>query len=188
MDANAPPAQLRRLDAEAIDAAAAALGALLAAAVAEGASLGFLAGLTPEQATRHWRDLAASAQDSAVIVAEDAEGVAGVVVVQPLPAAFQSHRAQVAKLIVHRRARARGIGAALMRAAEDEARRMRRPVLTLMTRRGSASERLYRALGWTLAGVIPHDSLAPDGTPVDGAIWVRRLDAARPDAGGHAVR
>src|SRR2546423_15433241 len=67
------------------------------------------------------------------------------------PAANQPHRAEVAKLLVHRRARRRGIGRALMIALEAEAARAQRPLLTLDTRRGDAAEQLYHALGWTRA-------------------------------------
>src|SRR5436305_748002 len=77
-------------------------------------------------------------------------------------AANQPHRAEVAKLLVHRRARRRGIGRALMIALEAEAARAQRPLLTLDTRRGDAAEQLYHALGWTRAGAIPDYALTTD--------------------------
>jgi hypothetical protein len=64
-----------------------------------------------------------------------------------------------------------------MAAAEREARLQRRTHLTLMTRAASDGDRLYRRLGWTLVGVIPQDSLAPDGTLADAAIFRKQLDS-----------
>jgi GNAT superfamily N-acetyltransferase len=149
---------------------------LLVDAVDDGASLGYMAGLTVDRAALYWRDAAARRDGRSVLVAVDDDGIAGVVTVAPLPGEFQPHRAEIAKLVVHRRARGRGLGEALMRAAEDEARAMGRPVLTLMTRHGSDGDRLYRRLGWTLVGIIPEDSLAPDGSFADAAILRKRVD------------
>jgi GNAT superfamily N-acetyltransferase len=71
------------------------------------------------------------------------------------PQENQSFRADLAKLLVHTRARRRGIGAALMVAAEDQARRIGRTLLTLDTEAGSAGERLYERLGWAKFGEVP---------------------------------
>ncbi|MBI5278664.1 MAG: GNAT family N-acetyltransferase [Burkholderiales bacterium] len=89
--------------------------------------------------------------------------------------AVAPHRAEIVKLVVHRRARGRGLAEALMQAAEREARAMGRPHLTLFTRRGCEAERPYEKLGWSLAGVIPHDSAMPGGTPCDGALYFKQL-------------
>jgi acetyltransferase len=62
-----------------------------------------------------------------------------------------------------------------MRRAEDYAMRMDRWMLSLMTRRGSDAEALYRKLGWSLAGVIPDDSVTPHGRLCDAAIYIKRL-------------
>lgn len=166
---------LRRLSADEIAASAAALGALFVDAVDAGASIGYMAGLAQAEAEDYWRGVARELQGRRVTVAEDAEGIAGVVILAPFQAAFQPHRAEIVKLVVHRRARGRGLAAALMRAAEDDARALGRTVLTLMTRRGSEGEHLYRKLGWTLAGVIEEDSLAPDGASADAAIYRKRI-------------
>ena len=86
----------------------------------------------------------------------------------------QRHRGDVRKLLVHRDARGRGIGAALMTALETEARPARAVLLTLDTASGSA-ERLYERLGWTRAGVIPRYALLPDGRFCDTTIFWKAL-------------
>lgn len=166
---------VRRLVPAEVLAHAEALGALFVDAVEAGASIGFMAGLTRERAAGYWREVAAHPEGRAVFVADDAHGPAGVVIVAPVRSEFQPHRAEIVKLVVHRRARGRGLGNALMQAAEDEARAMGRPVVTLMTRAGSEGESLYRKRGWTRVGVIAQDSLAPDGALVDGAIFRKDL-------------
>jgi GNAT superfamily N-acetyltransferase len=171
-----PPPSIRRLDTAAMQALAPQLAELFLDAVADGASVGFLAGLTPQQALAYWQDLAPQASQRAVLAGLDEEdGVAGVVMVVPAAAEVQPHRADIVKLVVHRRSRGRGLAAALMQAAEREALAMSRPHLTLMTRHGCDAERLYEKLGWTRVGVIPHDSLMPDGTPCDGSLFFKRL-------------
>ena len=166
---------VRRLEPAAIVAHAEALGGLLVDAVAGGASLGFMAGLTAAGAAAYWRAVAQAPQGRVVVVADDARGLAGAVILAPMRGEFQPHRAEILKLAVHRRARGQGLGVALMQAAEDEARSAGRNVLTLMTRAGSEGEALYRKLGWTCIGVIEQDSLAPDGRLVDAAIFRKRL-------------
>jgi GNAT superfamily N-acetyltransferase len=151
------------------------LGALLLDALEGDASIGFMGDLTARQATDYWRQLAAAADGRAVLVAGDAQGLAGMVMLVPNPNTFQPHRADIAKMVVHRRARGRGLAKALMGAAEQQALAQGRTVLTLMTRHGSDSEHLYRKLGWQLVGVIPDDSLQPDGALCDGALYVKKL-------------
>jgi ribosomal protein S18 acetylase RimI-like enzyme len=170
---------VRALAADELARATGALAELLVDAVHDGASVGFLAGLDRERATLYWRDVAAEPKGRVVLIAEDAAGIVGVVIVAPIPVEVQPHRAEIFKLIVHRRARGRGLGERLMRAAEAEACAMGRRVLSLYTRHGSDGERLYARLGWTRAGIIPDDSLKPDGTLCDAAIFYKRL-AERP--------
>lgn len=166
---------IRVLSAGEIAAVASSLAALLVDAVEDGASIGFMNGLTIERAAGYWRALADSPAGRVVLVAEDAAGVAGTVTVVPMRNEFQPHRAEIAKLVVHRRARGRGVGANLLIAAEDQARAMGRWLLTLFTRDGGEAERLYLRAGWRKAGVIPEDSLRPDGNLCDGAIFHKRL-------------
>jgi GNAT superfamily N-acetyltransferase len=87
----------------------------------------------------------------------------------------QPHRADLSKMIVHRRARRRGVGAALLRAAEDTARDCGRSLLVLDTASGDA-ERLYTRQGWVRVGVVPEFALLPDGALCDTTFFYRRLD------------
>jgi GNAT superfamily N-acetyltransferase len=146
------------------------LASLLVDAVASGASVGFLPPLSLEEAARWWRETLPRAQ---VLVARDAAGIVGTVQLQPARAANQPHRAEVAKLLVHRRARRRGIGRALMAAVETRARAEGWTLLTLDTKRGDAAESLYRRLGWTCAGVIPGYALDGTGTLCATVIFYR---------------
>jgi GNAT superfamily N-acetyltransferase len=96
------------------------------------------------------------------LVAEDTDGIVGTVqLITDLPE-NQPHRADVAKLLVHRRARGGGIGQQLMQAVEDAAREQGRRVLVLDTA-SSTAERLYERLGWQRVGTVPDYALMPDG-------------------------
>jgi GNAT superfamily N-acetyltransferase len=75
----------------------------------------------------------------------------------------QPHRADVAKMLVHRRARRRGLGAALMQAAEAAARDAGKTLLVLDTVTGGDAARLYARLGWQRCGEIPGYALWPRG-------------------------
>jgi GNAT superfamily N-acetyltransferase len=87
----------------------------------------------------------------------------------------QPHRADVRKMLVHRSARGRGIGAALMAAIEDEALRRGRWLLVLDTVPGESGHRLYLRAGWQQSGIVPDYALFPDGRPCDTAIMWKRL-------------
>ena len=156
------------------------LGGLLCDAVDDGASIGFLAALTQQLATDYWRLLATDPRGRVVLVAEDAQGLTGAVIVAPIDNEIQAHRAEVFKMVVHRRARSHGIGAALMRAAEAQAANMGKTLATLFTRNGCPAERLYVRLGWTKVGVIPDDSVKPDGTLCDAAVFYKRVAPCSP--------
>ena len=86
-----------------------------------------------------------------------------------------SHRAEVAKVIVHTKARRRGIGRALMLALEERAHRLGRTTLVLDTRRGDPSEQLYTSVGYTLAGVIPCYARSASGALDPSAFYYRVL-------------
>lgn len=155
----------------------AALGALLVDAVESGAAVSFLQPLTGESAARWWSEqLEALPPRASVLVARDESGIVGTVSVIPAWAPNQPHRAEIAKMIVHRRARGRGVGSRLMMAAEDAARIEGFTLLTLDTKTGSDAERLYRRLGWSYVGTIPRYALDPDGvTPHATTIFHREL-------------
>lgn len=155
------------------------LAALLVDAVESGAAVSFLAPLAPEQAVVWWRrSLSVPASGAIFLIARDPEGIIGAVQLHPAWAPNQPHRADVAKLLVHRRARRRGVGSQLMHALEAEARAAGFRLLTLDSRRGDAGENLYRRLGWTTVGTIPRYALDPDGvTAHDTVVFYKELPA-----------
>jgi GNAT superfamily N-acetyltransferase len=142
-----------------------------------GASVGFMRPMSRAKAAGYWREISASAArgERLVIAAEDAAGVivGTAQLVLDLPE-NQLHRGDVAKMLVHRRARHRGIGAALIAAAEDCARSAGRTLLVLDTASGDA-ERLYRRHGWQRCGRIPDYALFPDGMPCATTIYFKPL-------------
>ena len=155
------------------------LAGVLIDCVDGGASVSFMHPLTRERAVTFWRRVAegVAAGRRAVLVAEDAEGLCGTVqLVLDLPE-NQPHRADLAKMLVHRRARRQGLGAALMRAAEDTARACGRTLLVLDTVTGGDAERLYARLGWQRVGVIPGYALFPGGGLCDTTVFYRDLTA-----------
>ena len=156
---------IRALSAAQVEASAEALGLLLLDCVAGGASVNFMADMSVAEATRFWRAVAAAAiHDGRIILAaEDDQGLVGTVQLIPVAIPNQPHRAEVAKMLVHRRARNQGLGARLMAAIEVEARRLGRTLLVLDTATGEAGERLYGRLGWVQYGQVPGYALFPDG-------------------------
>ena len=153
------------------------LAEVLVDCVEGGASVSFMLPLTRARALEFWRRVAAEAEAGAraLLVAEDEHGIIGTVQLVLEQPENQPHRADVAKMLVHRRGRRRGIGAALMQAAEDEARQAGKTLLVLDTASGEA-ERLYARLGWVFAGAIPDYALLPQGGLCATSLYYRRLD------------
>jgi GNAT superfamily N-acetyltransferase len=152
------------------------LARLLADAIDSGAGVSFMRPFSVEAAREWWRQSIDRADARAIIlVARDAEGIVGTVQLQPAWAPNQPHRADIAKLIVHRRARRRGVARALMTALEARARAASFTLLTLDTVRGAPAEQLYTAAGWQRVGVIPGYALDPDGTLCDTVIFYKSL-------------
>lgn len=144
-----------------------------------GASVGFMLPLPRAKALAFWENALASAErgERILLVAEDVDSrtiVGTVQVVLTMPD-NQPHRADIAKMQVHRRARRRGLGAALMRAAEEAAREAGRTLLVLDTVTGSDAERLYARLGWQRCGVIPGYALWPRGGLCSTTVFYRVL-------------
>jgi GNAT superfamily N-acetyltransferase len=158
-------APVERLEASAARAAIEELCDLLIDTVHGGASVGFMAPLSRDKAQAFWRKVADGVQRGErvlFVVRNDSGGIDGTVqLVVDLPE-NQPHRADVAKLQVHRRARRRGVGEALMAAAEAAARDMGKTLLVLDTSSEDA-ERLYTRQGWQLCGSIPGFALLPEG-------------------------
>jgi GNAT superfamily N-acetyltransferase len=140
------------------------LAAVLADCVQGGASVGFMQPYSLDRAAAWWRGLAGdvAAGRRALLVAEDGQGIVGTVHLVLAQPDNQPHRADLCKMLVMRRARKQGVGAALMDAAEKEARAAGKTLLVLDTASPDA-ERLYARMGWTRLGVIPGYALLPDG-------------------------
>jgi GNAT superfamily N-acetyltransferase len=142
-----------------------ALSDVLIDCVEGGASVSFMWPMTRDKAVTYWSEVAASAArgERIVLAAYDAaETIVGTVQVIFAQPENQPHRADVAKMLVHRRARRHGVGAALLVAAERHALESGKTVLVLDTASPDA-ERLYARQGWSLCGHIPDYALMPDG-------------------------
>lgn len=171
-----PRVRIRRLPGL-TDGEARALADVLIDCVDGGASVSFMQPLSLERALAFWQGVGAAAArgDRVLLVAEDdAQGILGTVQLVLNQPENQPHRADLSKMLVHRRARRRGLGALLMRAAEDSAREAGKTLLVLDTASADA-ERLYERLGWQRCGVIPGYALLPQGGLCDTTYFYRRL-------------
>jgi GNAT superfamily N-acetyltransferase len=170
------PIRVRRLD-RVDDAQLDGLAAVLIDCVEGGASVSFMLPLTHERALAFWRRVAdgVHAGERALLVAEDAHGIVGTVQLVLDQPENQPHRADVAKMLVHRRGRRQGVGEALMRQAQAVARASGKTLLVLDTVSGGDAERLYQRLGWQRAGEIPDYALFPHGAPCATTYYYRRV-------------
>ncbi len=144
-----------------------------------GDSIGFMLPMTRAKAEGFWRAAMASASrgERVILVAQDGGGaIVGTVSVVWAPMENQPHRADIAKMQVHRRARRQGIGKLLLEAAERTAFERGRTVLVLDTASDDA-ERLYVRGGWQLCGVIPKYALMPDGPYCETRVFYKLLAA-----------
>jgi GNAT superfamily N-acetyltransferase len=156
-----------------------ALTDILLDCVDGGASVSFMAPLSRDKAQAFWRGVLESMArgERIVLVARDDQGrISGTVQVVVAQPENQPHRADVAKMLVHRRARRQGLGQALMRAAETEALKARKTLLVLDTA-SDAAERLYTRAGWIECGRIPGYALLPNGQPCATAYFYKQLVA-----------
>jgi GNAT superfamily N-acetyltransferase len=169
--------EIRRLEGAELQAQLDGLAAVLADSVAGGASVSYLAPFSEAQARAEFEAMAADAERGRrVLLGAFAEGrlVGTVQVILALPP-NQPHRGDIAKLLVHRSARKRGIAQLLMERAEAEARAEGKTLLVLDAVTGDDAERLYARLGWTKVGVIPGYALYPDGRPCDTTIFWKSI-------------
>jgi len=159
-----------------------ALSAVLIDCVEGGASVSFMSPLTQERADAFWLGVAegVAAGERILLVAQDPSSgmVVGTVQVILRQPENQPHRADIAKMLVHSQARRRGVGAALMRAAEDAAAKAGKTVLVLDTVTGGDAERLYERVGWVKSGVIPNYALWPKGGFCDTTVFYKQISAA----------
>nr|WP_237529548.1 GNAT family N-acetyltransferase [Streptomyces sp. SID5770] len=154
------------------------LAALLVDAVDGGASVGFLAPLDAAEAASWWLRAAGEAEEGVRDVwaaLDDAGRPAGAVTLVRTGAANGRHRGEIARLLVHRSARGRGLGRRLLAAAEAHAAATGLTLLVLDTQTGSPAERLYRGAGWTAAGTIPDYAADPAGTLRATTLYYKRL-------------
>src|SRR4051794_39600420 len=159
------------------DAQLAGLADVLIDCVEGGASVSFMHPLTRDRALVFWRRVAqgVAAGERALLVAEDGQGLCGTVQLVLDQPENQPHRADLAKMLVHRRARRKGLGAALMRAAEATARECGKTLLVLDAVTGGEAARLYERLGWVRVGDIPGYALMPRGGPCGTTYYYRAL-------------
>ena len=152
--------QLTNIDARDL----AGLGELLIDCVEGGASVSFMLPMTRAKAEAFWKSVASSLArgERALVVAEDGAGIIGTAQAVWPGAENQPHRADVAKMLVHRRARRLGVGAAVLAAAERAAFDAGKTLLVLDTASPDA-ERLYERSGWQRVGTVPKYALMPDG-------------------------
>lgn len=159
---------LRRLSAAQAINAVEALTDVLIDCVQGGASVSFMWPLPREKALAFWRRVVEGVRrgERVLLAAEDTQGqiVGTAQLILDMPD-NQPHRADVAKMLVHRRARRQGVGQALLQALDQEARAEGRTLLVLDTVTGGDAERLYARCGWQRAGCVPGYALMPDGMP-----------------------
>jgi GNAT superfamily N-acetyltransferase len=165
--------RLHALDGAQIDE----LASVLIDCVEGGASVSFMHPLSRDSAVTFWRRVGqgVAAGERALLVAEDAQGLCGTVQLVLDQPENQPHRADLAKMLVHRRARRQGLGARLIRAAEATARECGRTLLVLDTVTGGEAERLYQRLDWVRVGAIPDYALFPQGGFCSTTVFYRNL-------------
>ncbi|MDR7333160.1 GNAT family N-acetyltransferase [Roseateles asaccharophilus] len=159
---------IRELDGAEALARVAELADVLRDCVEGGASVGFMLPLADGRCEAFWRRVTegVAAGERHLFVAEDEAGrICGTLsLVIDLPD-NQPHRADVSKMLVHRRARRQGVAERLLRALEVKALELGKTTLVLDTVTGSDASRVYERLGWQRAGDIPNYALMPDGPP-----------------------
>jgi len=174
--------QLLRLDGPTFDAAIPDLAVILADAVAGGASVGFLVPFSPEDAATWWQSIERDVVrgDVIVIVARLDRRVVGTAQLRLAQWPNARHRAEVAKVLVHRSVRRRGIATALMREIERLALAAGRTLLVLDTIAESDADGMYTKLGWTRLAEIPRYAGRPDGELRPTTIFYRDLAPNEP--------
>lgn len=186
--AMSPAIAIRTVEASQAMACVDALADVLIDCVEGGASVSFLLPIERKTAVEFWTHVAESVMrnERLLLVAEDPDGriVGTVQLITALPE-NQRHRADVAKMLVRRDARRRGIATLLMTAIDDAARRAGKSVLVLDTVTGGEAERLYERSGWQRVGHVPNYALTPDGRFCGTTFFHKQLPP-RPDAAGES--
>jgi GNAT superfamily N-acetyltransferase len=172
-----PNITIRTLTPSETAAALPALADILSDCVEGGASVGFMSPYTPQDAIPYWQGVAkAVAEGNTVLITAETDGeILGTVQLGIGMMPNQPHRADLKKLLVHRKARGLGLSRLLMDAAEAEAIKHRRHVLVLDTATGSPAETIYEKYGWQRVGVIPKYALMPDGSYCGSTFFYKSL-------------
>lgn len=175
------PPLIRRLDAAEMAERLGDLTAILMDAVAHGASVNFMAGITEEEAAAFWRSQCPGVREGGkrLLVAEDGGRLVGTLLLTLAHQPNAPHRAEVGKMLVLSAARRRGLGRRLLAAAEDMARDAGRTLLLLDTESGSAGEMLYRSCGWTECGRVPDHAFRPDRRLAETTLFYKVLGPHR---------
>ncbi|MBR0654735.1 GNAT family N-acetyltransferase [Plastoroseomonas arctica] len=173
---------IRRLEAAQAEARLAELAMILADAVAHGASVNFLAGVTTATTEDFWRRQlpALAADDTRLFVAEESGTLLGTVLLFFAHQPNAPHRAEIGKMLVHSSARRRGIGRRLLTTAEEAALAAGRTLLMLDTEAGSAGDLLYRRCGWVALGDVPDHAFTPDGRLAPTTLFYKALGPHAP--------
>jgi ribosomal protein S18 acetylase RimI-like enzyme len=153
------------------------LAEVLRDCVEGGASVSYMAPFSRAEAREAFEEFATEVEQGRRLLLaalEDDEVVGTVQVVFARPP-NQPHRADVAKLLVRRSARRRGLARQLMARAEEEARAAGKTLLVLDTVTGEDAERLYERIGYQRVGVIPNYALYPDGRPCATTVFFKDL-------------
>jgi len=162
-----PQPTIKALDPDAYEAAIPGLAALTVDAIAGGASVNFMAGVTEAEAAAWWAARIPDVADGTITAfgARDPETctIVGSTILIRSRNTNAPHRAEIGKVLVHRSVRRRGFGRALMEAAESRARADGRWLLILDTEAGSAADTFYRTLGWQVLGTMPNHAYRSDG-------------------------
>jgi GNAT superfamily N-acetyltransferase len=153
------------------------LAAVLRDCVEGGASVGYLAPFSHEQAMEAFEGFATDVeQGRRLLLAAFVDGtLVGTVQVVLATPPNQPHRGEIARMLVRRSARRQGIASRLMAAAEREALAEGRTLLVLDAVTDGDAARLYARLGWTSVGDIPDYALYPDGRLCDTTVFWKKL-------------
>ncbi|MBC8731653.1 GNAT family N-acetyltransferase [Paraburkholderia sp. UCT2] len=169
---------IRRVGANEASACVEALADVLVDCVEGGASVSFMLPISRNTALAFWRNVVESVArgERVLLIAEDHSGdIVGTVQLITAQPENQPHRADVAKMLVHRKARRRGVAHALMRELDRVAREERKSVLVLDTVTGGDAERLYQRAGWQRVGSVPNYALMPDGALCATTFYCKQL-------------
>jgi GNAT superfamily N-acetyltransferase len=161
----------------------AALAEILIEAVAAGASVHFMHPLKREDADVFWDGAlaAASRGERMILGAWDGSVLTGTVTLQLHCPPNQPHRGEIAKMMTRLSHRGRGIGTALLRAAEDLAVRHHRSLLVLDTARDEGASAFYEKQGYRLAGEIPYYAFRPHGALTATLIYWKQIAEGFPE-------